>query len=148
VPSIVSVISYHEVLHNRCFLGPVTGDDTAKLEDEIDRLEKMRLWSAVLLLVFLVAPSLVAVPILVCAEAPANSGLSNYYSALGYAVGVATRSRISNATVVTPIGQAVTVVLSLFNLIFFGFISSIVMTSIQIHVTASKLPKRVSQKEP
>ena len=112
----------------------------AELRAEIADLRRLRVYSSALLLVFLVAPLIAAVPIYVLAEGPTNPELSDYGLASQYALSVALRSPVSNVTVRTPIGRTLTVVLSFLNLVFFGFIASIVATSVQIQVKRSNLP--------
>jgi len=117
--------------------------DVQELEREIENLKRMRLWSFFLLLVFLIAPVLIFVPILVCLEGSSNPGLSNLFSSLEYVIGVVTQSQISSATVQTQAGRIITVILSLLNLVFFGFIASIIVTTIDIRTKASRLPRRI-----
>ena len=72
-------------------------------------------------------------------ESSSNTSLVGYWDALGYASDVALGTKLTSLTPVTFQGRIISSLLALLRLVFFGFVSSMILTYLQIYLKKKEL---------
>ena len=111
------------------------------IQQEINELKSLRKW-LIILFVFLAA---IPVPLFGVMfyefEKNENGAVKSHLDGIAFCFEVATGADVTGIVPVTNLGKAVTSIVALIDLIFFGFISAIVTCSIEIYIKEKSLPR-------
>jgi hypothetical protein len=113
---------------------------TGELQDEINDLKNIRKWLVSFFILFIAIPIPIGGTALYYAERSVNSSIRSELDGIAYCFQVATGARVTNATAPnTSVGKLISAILGLMNLVFFGFIASIITCSIEIDIKQKRL---------
>jgi hypothetical protein len=113
-----------------------------ELQDEINDLKKLRKWLIVFFVLFVVLPIPIGGIVLYNAERSVNSSITSELDGIAYCFQVATGAKIANTTVTTTnVGKLISGILGLMNLVFFGFIASIITCWIEISIKDKRMSR-------
>lgn len=113
-----------------------------ELQDEINDLKRLRRWLVGFFILFIALPIPIGGIALYNVERSVNSSITSELDGIGYCLQVATGAKINTATVpTTNAGKLISGILGLMNLVFFGFIASIITCSIEINIKDKRMAR-------
>jgi len=113
-----------------------------ELQDEINDLKKIRKWLVGFFILFIALPIPIGGTALYYAERTVNPSIASELDGIAYCFQVATGARFTNATAPTTNGgKLISALLGLMNLVFFGFIASIITCSIEIDIKHRRMAR-------
>ncbi len=98
----------------------------------LNELRRIRKYLIGLFAVFIILPIFLGPFLILNSESKINSQLDDYWEAFTYNYAIITSSDLINATVISNEGKIVVGAFSWLYLVFFGFITAIILTSIEI----------------
>ena len=111
----------------------------SQVRQEIRDLKRLTRYLLAIFVLSILVPIPLAALTFYNLENASNTGVRTYWNALEYASDVALGTRLTNATALTFQGKLLSSLLAVLKLVFFGFISSIILTCIQIYIKQSEL---------
>jgi hypothetical protein len=113
-----------------------------ELQDEINDLKKLRKWLVGFFILFIALPIPIGGIALYNVEKTVNPSITSELDGIGYCFQVATGAQITNTTSpTTNVGKLISGLLGLMNLVFFGFIASIITCSIEIDIKHGRMAR-------
>lgn len=113
----------------------------SSIRQEIRDLRRLRRWLALIFILSIILPIPIGGVAFYELERDLNKDVTSFWVALEYAFDAAIGTKLTNITATSFVGGIVFNALAILKLVFFGFVSSIIMTTLQICMKSRELSR-------